>query len=183
MTSTEQEFAIYDTPEFRAQTAVDRGIRDIVARTSGPGAFHEEPMFEGAATTHVVPDAAASIRAAIMIRDRVNYELDSLIRKARGEGSTWDGIAVLLGFVDSDEQDNSPAERAFYFVAPEIQFQSSTTSWKCSGCGERIIDRGPFESHPEDNERGHRGFEEDKPGEKCPRQAAAVAAWKKRNNW
>jgi hypothetical protein len=185
MTSTENEtFADYDTAEWRAQTAVDRGIRDIVVRTSGPAAFREEPVWEGAKSTHMVADAAASIRAAIMIRDRANYELDSLIRKARGKGSTWEGIAVLLGYTDNDEQDNTPAERAFYFAAPQTErFTPSTTSWKCSKCGETIIDRGPFESHPEDNERGHRGFEEDKPGKKCPRQAAAVEAWAKRNNW
>lgn len=185
MTSTENEtFSDYDTADFRARTAIERGIRDVVARTSGAGAFREEPVFKGAQSTHVVPDEAASIRAAVMLRNQIEWEIDRLVRKARGNGSTWEGIAVLLGITDNDEESNSPAERAFFYVAPQRErFTPSTTSWTCSGCHEVIIDRGPFESHPEDNERGHRGFEENKPGEKCPRQAAAVEASAKRNNW
>ena len=187
MTSTEDTgLKSYEQPDFLASSAIDRGVREIVAVTSGAGAFREEPYFEGAKSTRTVPDPMASIRALIMLRDKVNQELDQVVRKARGEGSTWEGIAVLLGFTEQDEDDRPPAERAFYFVAPEIQFQSSTTSWRCgggNGCGARVTDKGPFDSYPENNEEGHRGFHDGPDGEKCPRHAAEIAAWEKRNNW
>ncbi len=49
-------------------------------------------------------------------------------------------------------------------------------SWHCPACDEAIIDRGPYESHPEGNERGHGGG--------CTRFAAEVAAWQaERDSW
>lgn len=41
--------------------------------------------------------------------------------------------------------------------------------WRCPACGRDIIDRGPYNSHPVDNEHGH--------AENCSRMAAEVAEW------
>lgn len=181
MTSTGDKLTkLFDTPAdnaaYEARQAIDRGISAIVRATHGDKAFDTVESFPGSQFTRRVPVAEAGIRAALMLRDIVERELEDQIRRARGKGASWEYVAEILGFTDTDERGNSPAERAFYFVAPESndgwRFHPSTTYWKCGSCQATVTDRGPFESCPEDNESGH--------SEDCTRFAGAMAQWRRR---
>lgn len=171
-----------DTPDdqarYQARHAAERGISEVVRAKHGDAAFVTVAAFPGSQFTRRVPHAEAGIRAAIMLRDAAAAEVDSKIRAARGEGASWGRIAEILGLTDADDDNhqNSLAERAFYFVAPESndgwRFRPSTTHWRCSSCQATVTDRGPFESCPEDNESGH--------AEGCARFADDMAQWRRR---
>jgi hypothetical protein len=70
-------------------------------------------------------------------------------------------VAEALG-VEATE-DEPRAEQAYRLliegrplpVDEPSWFHRPTASWTCSSCGQRVTDRGPFESHPDDNEQGH----------------------------
>jgi hypothetical protein len=47
-----------------------------------------------------------------------------------------------------------------------------TIGWTCPSCTKTVVDHGPYESHPEHNERGH--------ADGCARLAAEVAARRQR---
>jgi len=100
--------------------------------------------------------------------------LQDYIRSARRDGLTWQEIGTALELeleADADERGIPAAERAFDFAAPSgaSPWQSVTFCFECGSCGETIRDHGPYESHPEDNERGH--------ADECERFAAQVATW------
>jgi hypothetical protein len=90
---------------------------------------------------------------------------------ARGDGRSWLELADGLGIdPNEDERDHL----AFVKVAgePTSYYSDRYVSWKCSSCGERIRDVGPYGGHPDDNERGH--------APDCARHAAEIAEYEKR---
>jgi hypothetical protein len=94
------------------------------------------------------------------------------IRSARQDGLTWREIGTALDLEALAAERGIPAaERAFDFAAPSgaSPWESVTFCFECGSCGETIRDQGPYESHPEDNERGH--------ADECERFAAQVATW------
>lgn len=162
-----------DHAVLRARQAISRGINDIVEGTHGDSAFVDEPAFPGARTMMRRPDAAAAIRAAVVLRDRAAAELATQILKARGKGTTWDLIAGILGYTDRDDAMGFPDERAFYLVASEERgsLRPSTTTWRCVTCGKLVTDRGPFDANPANNESGHY--------QGCTRLAVEVAHYRR----
>lgn len=152
----------------RARQVISRGIDDIVEGSHGREAFVEEPAFTGAQTMMRRPVAELAMVAAIVLCDRAIVEAHNQICKARAEGASWEYIAEVVGLTDRDGAGHSPAEQAFYLVVPETpgSFEPSSTSWRCGSCGRLVEDRGPFNSHPVDNESGH--------AEECARLAAEV---------
>ncbi|WP_220187084.1 hypothetical protein, partial [Pseudonocardia pini] len=94
-------------------------------------------------------------------------------------GRSWEEVGEALGLPDDGEP---VGEVAFAFVVegreperPRELFRLSSTSWRCGSCGELVSDRGPFESHPVDNESGHT--------DDCARHLADVQAWRERTGW
>ncbi|GAA4544182.1 hypothetical protein [Pseudonocardia xishanensis] len=119
------------------------------------------------------------VRAAAVLRDAARRVLVDAVEAARAAGRSWDEVGDALGLPDDGEP---VGEVAFAFVVerreperPRELFRLSATSWRCGSCGELVSDRGPFESHPVDNESGH--------ADDCARHLADVQAWRERTGW
>lgn len=119
------------------------------------------------------------VRAAAVLRAAAGRVLVDAVEVARAAGRSWEEVGEALGLPDDGEP---VGEVAFAFVVegreperPRELFRLSSTSWRCGSCGELVSDRGPFESHPVDNESGHT--------DDCARHLADVQAWRERTGW
>jgi hypothetical protein len=154
----------------------------------GFGATASEVPIEGyrLLTRTVLDNPLAGVRAAIAVRNGGERLIRDWADKARAAGTSWDEIGEALGLLQ-EGQSFSREEAAFEYVVDskplpkndtgewQPRYDQRNTYWSCGSCGQRIIDRGPYESHPDDNESGH--------AEGCERHAAEVAAWKVRTGW
>lgn len=128
-------------------------------------------------------DPLTGVRAALLLRGVVEGQLHGHARAARAAGRSWDEIGGALDLPDYEF--DSRAEITFTWLVegrepdPDTDalptFRAPSTHWRCSSCDQPVTDRGPFESHPDDNETGHA------PG--CARHQADVAAWAARTGW
>jgi hypothetical protein len=124
-------------------------------------------------------DPLPGVRAAAVLRDAARRVLVDAVEAARAAGRSWDEIGTALSMPD----DGDPiGEVAFALIVegrepqrPRELFRLPSTSWRCASCGEPVQDRGPFESHPDDNESGHT--------DDCARHRADMEAWKTRTGW
>lgn len=124
-------------------------------------------------------DPLPGVRAAAVLRDVAWRVLVDAVEAARAAGRSWEELGEALGL----PLDGEPlGEVAFAFVVERREperarelFWSPATSWRCASCGELVTDRGPFESHPDDNESGH--------ATDCARHLADVRAWQTRTGW
>ena len=124
-------------------------------------------------------DPLPAVRAAAVLRDAARRVLVDVIEAARAAGRSWGEIGTALGMPD----DGDPVgEVAFALIVEGREpqrtrelFRVPSTSWRCTACGELVQDRGPFESHPGDNESGHT--------DTCARHRADVQAWRARTGW
>lgn len=149
------------------------------------GATRLEDPIEGyrLLTRSRLDDPLAGLRSALLVRNVAAGRLIEFADAARAAGRSWDEIGAALD-LEADGEGRSRAEVAFEWLvegrvpqAPDRwpSFHAPTTSWDCVTCGQRVTDRGPYESHPVDNEDGHR--------EDCVRHRADVAAWVARTGW
>ncbi|MCE3551345.1 hypothetical protein LWC33_07750 [Pseudonocardia sp. RS11V-5] len=130
-------------------------------------------------TRRRLADPLPGVQAAAVLRDAARRVLVDAVEAARAAGRSWDEVGEALDLPDDAE----PAgEVAFALVVerreperPQELFQVPATSWRCGSCGELVSDRGPFESHPVDNESGHAAD--------CARHVADVRAWRERTGW
>ena len=132
-------------------------------------------------------DPRAGIRAALLVRQVAAGQLYQQANEARAVGWSWEEIGEALELPGTEVGADRPrGEAAFEWLIegrePEPLdrdgvrlFRQSAASWRCGSCGAQVIDRGPFESHPDDNESGH--------AEDCPRHRAAIAAWRAATGW
>jgi hypothetical protein len=121
----------------------------------------------------------AGIQAAQVLTDSAARIRREYTQHARAEGTTWQQIGQPLGLDQGADgksgYDLGVAAFEHFESGPDIWNQSNF-HYHCASCGEWITDRGPYESHPEDNERGH--------AEDCARFAAELAAWQaERDAW
>lgn len=126
-------------------------------------------------------DPLAGIRSAREVQAVARRELLDFVNEARAAGRSWDEVGVVLDLPDGPD-DEPRGEAAFVQVIERREakpgqdfFRVPATSWRCGSCGSVVQDRGPFESHPEDNESGH--------ASDCARQQAAVQEWRERTGW
>ncbi len=136
------------------------------------GEVRERPAWRGANRTTRYAEPSAGIRAALVLKRAAASVLQDYIRSARRDGLTWREIGTALELEPAaGERGISAAERAFDFAAPSgaSPWASVTFCFECGSCGETIRDQGPYESHPEDSERGH--------ADECERFAAQVTTW------
>ncbi|MBW0101643.1 hypothetical protein [Pseudonocardia sp. KRD291] len=164
------------------RTRVAHRVRELIitAAVEAFGAVRDDVPVDGfqVLTRTRLDDPMAAVRAAdLMARvaqsQRTEHALD-----ARAAGRSWDEIGAALCVPADGER--SRGEAVFEWLvegrAPdptgpgEGLFRTPTTWWRCGSCDQQVADRGPFESHPNDNESGHT--------EDCPRHRAAVAAWR-----
>jgi hypothetical protein len=164
-------FPDYDTADSRAHAAVRYGIYRIVEREHGAAAFHEEPIFPGASSTERRPEPLAELKAAAKLRQEVQIAVRGAVTRARRVGVTWRQLAQPLG-VSADSDD--PALEAWQAtVGPDDDLWNSRSfTFRCT-CGGLVVDRGPYESHPRDNEDGHQ--------DGCAIMDGLLADWRARN--
>ena len=149
-----------------ARSAMERAAVEIAAANGAEVA--EEHAWPGSLIMVSRTEPLAGIRAAGVLRNLAARIEHGYIRRARERGDTWQEIGTALGL---DAAAHELGERAFEHVTDAEhaeRFAGLSFAWTCPGCGELVSDRGPYESHPEDNERGH--------GDGCTRMAAALRA-------
>lgn len=146
-----------------------RSLHAIVRAQFGETAFVRRASFPGSQFTDLVPTPEAALKAAVMLRSRAAAEVDQYARRARAEGVSWDDIGQVLG-LDEDSSIGREGE-AFYAIAGN---DAHSVGWTCTICQAWISDRGPFNSHPDDQEHGH--------AEGCRRHLDDIEAWKQRMN-
>jgi hypothetical protein len=93
------------------------------------------------------------------------------VKRARDEGIGWRAIGDALGLAqDGQRTGYDLAVAAYEQVAGEPDgYRDRSFYYTCAACEQGISDRGPYESHPEDVERGHAAG--------CTRLAADLTAW------
>ncbi|MEU9820232.1 hypothetical protein ACIGG9_07410 [Pseudonocardia alni] len=133
-----------------------------------------EPISDATTTRLVLADPVEGLRAAVLVRRVAVGQEREYALAARGAGWSWAAIGSVLGFEGLDEPEvlafEHTAERA---GRSEARWES--VSWRCTSCGARVTDTGPYGSHPTDVEHGH--------GEGCARHCADIAAWEQRTGW
>lgn len=146
------------TPRERAVWALRRAIQKAAEDLDGATLVEVPISGMRAVTRRMLDDPLAGVRAALLARNVAIRELRDYAEQARGVGQTWDDIAEALGL--SAEEDDTPRdERAFLLVVEggrvRESFSGPSALWTCSSCGERVIDRGPFDPDPNGAEQGH----------------------------
>ena len=139
---------------YEARRAIVRDARaqgkELITRKAWPGAcsdiMYAEPL-EG-------------IRIALTRASAARRTVDDYVKIAREEGRTWAQVGQALGLAGTTADRGVPlAEAAFEYVVPvredSLRFDTPSFGWHCRSCGGFVSDRGPYESHPEDNEHGH----------------------------
>ncbi len=137
--------------------------KKLITRKAWPGACGD--------ITYAEP--LEGIRIALTRASAARRTVDDYVKIAREEGRTWAQVGQALGLAGTTADRGVPlAEAAFEYVVPvredSLRFDTPSFGWHCRSCGEFVSDRGPYESHPEDNEHGH--------AERCARMAEGVAA-------
>ena len=158
---------------------VRRAARDVF------GASIVEAPVEGfrLLTCSTLDDPRTGIRAALAVQGIAGSLVGEYARDARAAGRSWEDIAEVLGVEDDRDAYCGRGELVYRFLVEgealpgegRSRFQRSAIYWRCSSCQELVTDRGPFESHPSDNESGHTGS--------CARHAAEVAAYVRERGW
>lgn len=141
----------------KAGQLVDKAIRAAVQ----PGGMVERRMRPESTITWEEPSPLAGLNAGLAIIRIAEQRTYACAVKLRGEGITWAAIADLLGVPYSDSY--ARLEHTYELVRGPIPDGSGpwyehNVHWECTGpggCGRYITDRGPYESHPADNESGH----------------------------
>jgi len=145
----------------------------VIRLTEADGAqIWERSVWLGTSVTRRYAEPLADVRTAQVRPETVARVGREHAERARGDGITWEQIGEALG-LDQGPYGTSGYDlgiAAFeHFTAEAGHRYPASFHFGCASCGEYITDRGPFESHPEDNERGH--------AEGCVRMAADIVAW------
>ncbi len=149
----------------------------IEIATAGGAEIHERAAFPGSISVHQYAEPLAGIRAAETLAASAARIRREYTEAARGDGITWERIGQALGLGQGDAAktgyDLGIAAYEFFTRRPGL-WPEANFGYRCASCQGYITDRGPYESHPEDNERGH--------GDGCARFTAEVAAWQARRD-
>lgn len=168
------------SPKERAAGRV-RGMVQEIAGSAFGGRILELPIPGFTVfTDRQLDDPLAGVRSALFVRNLAETQMYEHAKAARAAGRSWDEIGAALELPEREY--TSRGEATFLWLVegrePEQEseglpsFRSATTWWRCGTCGQLVTDRGPFESHPDDNETGH--------AVGCPRHSADVEAWRVR---
>jgi hypothetical protein len=150
---------------FAAQSSVRR-----LAEAEG-AEIRERPVWPGAFSTTRYAEPLAGIRAAQILTRTADRVAGEYVKHARVEGIGWREIGEAVGLAEDGQRIGYDLAVAAYehVVGEPDLLRDPSFYYTCPACEQGISDRGPYESHPEDNERGH--------AEGCTRLAADVAAW------
>jgi hypothetical protein len=109
--------------------------------------------------------------AAVTLQNAARRAVHDYVRLAREDRASWQQIGEALGLAADGEREGYDLAVAAYehIVGKPDPWHQPSFAWTCADCGRSIADRGPYDSHPEDNEHGH--------NEACARIAALTSAW------
>jgi len=139
--------------------------------TAAGAATIERPVWPGSPSTTTYAEPLAGLREAVTLQGSAGRVIEDYARYARTEGASWQEIGEALGLgEEAKERQRSAAELAYEQIVgiPDLWSQANMY-WPCPACGQTVTDRGPYESHPVDNEHGHT--------DDCTRMAGEVAGW------
>jgi hypothetical protein len=139
--------------------------------TAAGAATIERPVWPGSLSTTTYAEPLAGLRKAVTLQGSAGRVIEDYARYARTEGASWQEIGEALGLgEEAKERQRSAAELAYEQIVgiPDLWSQANMY-WPCPACGQTVTDRGPYESHPVDNEHGH--------ADDCSRMAGEVAGW------
>lgn len=143
----------------------------MIMEQSGDSGFTTEPVWEGSTSTRQVPPPAKMMRLAVMAQTAAHAIVATTAAAMRGQGTPWRDIFPLLDI--EDPTGHSPGEAAFRYVAgpgnPDYPHDPIYVNWTCATCKARVSDSGPYNGHPEDNERGH--------AQGCARHTSEIVAF------
>jgi hypothetical protein len=145
-----------DQPRRRRRAAIDRAVTRYATTTGHQ--LQDRPSRPGGLSTYQFADPATGIRAATIARSNADRVRDDYVRQARQDGMTWQAIGQALGLDQGRDARTGYdlAAAAFETVAgdPDLSWQPAL-GWQCPSCSKTVTDHGPYDSNPEDNQRGH----------------------------
>lgn len=176
MTGDDRQQAVTDA----ASGAYWRMCVDVIKLAEADGAeVRQRQLFPGSLSMERYAEPLAGIRASATLANTAMRIKREYVGRGRGDGCTWHEIGEALRLAEGEDAKRGYdlGVAAFEYMAGEpCIWQQPAFGWRCGSCGAYITDRGPYESHPEDNEQGH--------AEACARFAAEVAAWQaERESW
>lgn len=164
MTSTDAS----DRARERARSAITHLVRD----TAGEDAFREVPIVPGGRTTEHRPEPLHGLRAALRLRNLVAEHARQFVAELRADGASWPTVAAEVRGNDIDAADVEAVFEEFA-VQGHMPFEVSWMSWRCTTCGARVMDYGPWNPHPADVEHDH--------ADDCGRHIAEVRAYEQQD--
>jgi hypothetical protein len=154
-----------------AASRIQALIVDMVRDVQGDDAIERRPRYDGDKYPGPTPTPLAGVQAADWVVKRAGREIYEHVRRAREAGHSWEQIGQALDMRPVDGR--CVAEAAYERVAgrpADWSLSGPSFTWRCPACGRVISDRGPYESHPDDNQPGH--------AKDCPRLATELARWR-----
>jgi hypothetical protein len=137
-----------------------RGLVDqAVAAAVPPTEMVERKIRPESTFGYPEPRPLAGLQASLLVARLANDRAYRFVKALRGEGTSWAAIVDLLEIPWSP--DYVQRERAYELVAGAAGSSYSgdlRLYWTCGGpggCGQDIIDYGPYNGYPTDCERGH----------------------------
>jgi hypothetical protein len=131
-------------------------ILDLVREVKGDTAVERLPRYEGDQFPEPAPTPLAGLWAADHLAQRARSEVATHVRRAREAGLSWDEIAQTLNMEPDGGRTVAETTYERFAGSPaHWSLHGPSFTWRCPACGQLIGDRGPYESHPEDNQPGH----------------------------
>lgn len=167
MTETEREVDVFAAAGTYARERARVTVANLVQDVVGDDGLREVPIWPGARTTERRPEPRAGLQAALRLKAEAMSQVRRYVEELRGAGVGWLEIAAE---VRRDPQvEHEQAGEVFEEFAVGDEFRPAWVSWRCDTCGERVLDYGPYNPHPDDVEHGH--------GQDCARHAADIVAF------
>jgi hypothetical protein len=154
-----------------ATSRIQALIIDMVREVHGDEAIERRPRYDGDKCPEPAPSPLAGVQAADWVVQRAGQAIHQHARRAREADHSWEQIGQALNMRPVDGR--SVAESAYERVAgrpADWYFSGPSFTWHCPACGRVIADRGPYESHPDDNQPGHAA--------ECARLADELHRWR-----
>jgi len=164
------------SPGQEARAAIENAIARMIRAEHGKAGFEMRPLGSGYSREWEFPKEELALPLAVVFRDVATGIVRKLALEARGAGLGWNDVGAMLGFKDAQNEELSPAERAYEYMGPvdrAAQWRNQDyVHWRCRACEGYVRDSGPWADHPTDREEGHK--------DGCQRHADDIAEWRAR---
>lgn len=149
-------------------------VFDLVREIHGDEAVERRARYDGDRLPELTPTPLAGLWAAAGLLNRVGQEVQRHARRAREARHTWEQIDRALDIKPDDGRCVAEAAYARFTGSPAgWSLSGPSFTWRCPDCDRVISDRGPYESHPDDDQPGHAAD--------CASLAAEIGRW--RSSW